>query len=472
MRYPSLYFRKQTPFTLYPQYGAQQVLTLQPNNTDGLDSFINSGSATNYGTNASLLIGDDSGASTRYYRSVLKFDLSESGIATTAIIEDVVIEIYENIALVSGGPASWEVQARRLLRDWSESQVTRDIYATGLSWDSAMADTDDVDRSSTISGTVTLDGTAAGDFIQISGAGLVADVQAFINGTYPNYGWLIMAPTLENLGTNRAYNNFSSSDDANASKHPRITIYFREKADVYASLPQNLNLNIPAVLITFDDGYDDVYEEAFSYMNPRNMPANAYVITDYIGGGAGAYMTAAQLQEMDAAGWAICNHTTNHPNLTTKTEAEQETILGDARTALNALGLTRCSSHVAYPSGQYNADTLTAMANLGMLTGRTVGGDPAIMPDFSLYEITSFLINEATTLQDAKDFVDGLIATGRVGTVYLHYLTVSGAGVNEWSISNFRAWIDYILQKKLVSLTIDQFYTLLSTGITYRVPWD
>ncbi|HEX9028069.1 MAG TPA: polysaccharide deacetylase family protein, partial [Anaerolineales bacterium] len=112
-------------------------------------------------------------------------------------------------------------------------------------------------------------------------------------------------------------------------------------------------------MLCFDDSQASTYT-GLTYLKDRGRVATIYTITGTIGNTG--YHTAAHLLELDAAGFAIANHTHSHTNLTTLTEAQQETELSGGRTDLEALGLTRASRHVAYPNGASNADTLTAMA--------------------------------------------------------------------------------------------------------------
>ena len=65
----------------------------------------------------------------------------------------------------------------------------------------------------------------------------------------------------------------------------------------------------PRVALTFDDGYNFDHR-ILEYLHSQGISASAFVI------GAWAERNIALLQEMDALGWDVCNHTHTHPWLT------------------------------------------------------------------------------------------------------------------------------------------------------------
>ena len=80
----------------------------------------------------------------------------------------------------------------------------------------------------------------------------------------------------------------------------------------------------PSVVLTFDDGFADVYENAWPALRDRRVPFTIYLATAYMGermvwegstaqGPHGMGMTWRQLEEMLASGLCtIGNHTHNH----------------------------------------------------------------------------------------------------------------------------------------------------------------
>lgn len=235
-------------------------------------------------------------------------------------------------------------------------------------------------------------------------------------------------------------------------------------------LPQQLNNTIPAVLISFDGGWASQYSEAYAYMHAENMNATAYVTTSVLNGAG--YLTDAQLQEMDGGGWDIANHTVNHHHNYDMTQAEEEAEFTGCRNYLNALGLTRASRHVAYPYGDYDAETQAAMEATAMLSGRLAAGETTeYVADLDWYQLPVLELRNATTLAQAKAFLNDACCHGRIAHLFTHELVAAGPTTYQWLISDFQALIDYILYKNMVSLTISQLYALNSGPLVYSNPW-
>jgi len=227
---------------------------------------------------------------------------------------------------------------------------------------------------------------------------------------------------------------------------------------------------VPAVMITFDDEYRSVYEEAFAYMQTKGVKGTFYVMTDAIGGtNDPPYITAEQLLEMDAAGWSIGNHTTDQ---TVLSEVSLEVATGkilDAKIALNTLGLTRASMHLAYPGGMYNDTAIQAAKDAGMLTARRVAS-PVGYPDYNPinnYVILSTLRGgSGESISYALSAVDAAVAAQKTLLFYGHKLMEPADDSTKWEPWRFRAFIDYCLIKKIPFITINDYHTLQSSSLT------
>ncbi len=69
-----------------------------------------------------------------------------------------------------------------------------------------------------------------------------------------------------------------------------------------------------SVILTFDDGYRDAYENAFPLLKKYGMIGTFFVITGMVG--FPAYLTWDQITEMHRAGMEFAAHTVDHPFLT------------------------------------------------------------------------------------------------------------------------------------------------------------
>ena len=116
-----------------------------------------------------------------------------------------------------------------------------------------------------------------------------------------------------------------------------------------------LGTPLPAkpVIITFDDGYRDVYTNAFPLLRAYGFTATVYVITDFVDRGLTPYLTWPQIEEMYAAGIEFGAHSRDHPDLRRKSyDFLVWQILGPKQT-LEA-HLPAPVRTFSYPSGAYD----------------------------------------------------------------------------------------------------------------------
>lgn len=106
------------------------------------------------------------------------------------------------------------------------------------------------------------------------------------------------------------------------------------------------------VILTFDDGWVDVYYDAFPLAKEFNMKICMYVITDFVG--TSGYCTIDQLKEMNDSGLVeIDSHTLSHPYLDTLSSNNVNNELVNSKKWLkDNLGID--SKVICYPSGRKN----------------------------------------------------------------------------------------------------------------------
>ncbi|NJN82282.1 MAG: polysaccharide deacetylase family protein [Caldilineaceae bacterium] len=114
-------------------------------------------------------------------------------------------------------------------------------------------------------------------------------------------------------------------------------------------LEQGSALPEKPVVLTFDDGYRDNYENAFPLLVERGMTATFFVVTDFIDTQRPEYLTWDMAREMQAGGMVIESHGRNHTSL--KGRDDDFLIwqaLGSAETIQFELG--RRPHFVTYPA--------------------------------------------------------------------------------------------------------------------------
>jgi peptidoglycan/xylan/chitin deacetylase (PgdA/CDA1 family) len=138
--------------------------------------------------------------------------------------------------------------------------------------------------------------------------------------------------------------------------------------DVRAYFAGSQPLPAKPVVITLDDGYADLYTNAFPILAAHGFKAVAYIVSGFVG--RWAYVTAAQVVQMDQNGIEIGDHTVDHANLARSSYASTMFQLVDSKRMLENL-VGHPVLDFAYPSGQFNAQTVAAVQRAGYDTGVT-----------------------------------------------------------------------------------------------------
>jgi peptidoglycan/xylan/chitin deacetylase (PgdA/CDA1 family) len=109
------------------------------------------------------------------------------------------------------------------------------------------------------------------------------------------------------------------------------------------------------VIITFDDGYEDVFTNGYPVLKSYNFKANAFIITSYIGNKV--YITADQIKEMSSSGvFEIGSHTVTHPYLPKLSNEKLDEEFKNSQSTLQSL-LNKKVTTLAYPMGGNNEST-------------------------------------------------------------------------------------------------------------------
>ena len=108
------------------------------------------------------------------------------------------------------------------------------------------------------------------------------------------------------------------------------------------------------VLITFDDGYRNVFGKAYPVLRRLGLRATAYVIVGRISNGDPSFLTWAQLRALERSGVEIGSHTLTHRDLTSLSRPELRRELHGSRIALERW-LGHPVQFLAYPYGAHDA---------------------------------------------------------------------------------------------------------------------
>ena len=119
-----------------------------------------------------------------------------------------------------------------------------------------------------------------------------------------------------------------------------------------------------AVVLTFDDGYEDAATTALPLLVKYGARATFYVSSGFVG--TPRHVSWKQLRALRAAGMEVACHGTEHLDLSTLDRAGQMREAGGCmRRFARYLGGTAPITY-AYPAGKYDAMTLGIMRGLGI----------------------------------------------------------------------------------------------------------
>lgn len=222
--------------------------------------------------------------------------------------------------------------------------------------------------------------------------------------------------------------------------------------------------------ITFDDGWDSQYTRAFAYMQTKGVQGTAYLITNAVG--TAGKITAANADEMYAAGWCMANHTDDHSYMGAFTKEQAKARIQAGIDWLSARGYARGLKHFGYPGGQYNDAVVQAVFECGCDTARTIndGANGYIVPE--LFKLnTRNIAGGAYTLAQGKAFIDSAITNKSVIPFMFHRIVDTagevGAEGMEILYSDFCELIDYAVASGIDIVTMDELYGSMTISNPY-----
>jgi len=152
--------------------------------------------------------------------------------------------------------------------------------------------------------------------------------------------------------------------------------------------------------ITFDDGYESVWTEAFPEMAARKWTGTVFVVAGSVGGSNSwdvrlsprrfKHLSWTQIGELSEAGFEIGSHTLSHRDLTRLDGDARRRELRDSKRAIeDRIGMPVTS--VSYPFGRCSQkvvdDAIAAGYTCGFTSSPNDGSDMMAMGRLSVYSI-------------------------------------------------------------------------------------
>ncbi len=174
--------------------------------------------------------------------------------------------------------------------------------------------------------------------------------------------------------------------------------------DLSRAIAGKQELPAKPIILTFDDGYLDNYENAYPVLQEFGFKGTFFIPTEFIDLGREGYMTWPIIEEMAANGHRFEPHSRTHPDLRNRRhDFLIWEILGPQETLAAHIGYT--PRYFAYPSGRYDDKVMQTLQELnfwGAVT--TMGGTWHGFED--RYEWTRVRIAYGHSMQDFIDRVE------------------------------------------------------------------
>ena len=187
-----------------------------------------------------------------------------------------------------------------------------------------------------------------------------------------------------------------------------------------------------SVVITFDDGYEDNFENAFLPLLSRGMVATWFIVASAIGGASNwlkgngrnrPLLTRGQILDMDQAGMEIGSHGYRHVSYPALSREEQQEEMVASREKLEDL-LGKSVQGFAFPYGNYNEESLEALRYSGYsyaCTTRSGRFNPMEDP-FQVRRVTIYSGDNEKILARKLIFADNDVSWKKMTRYYLERL--------------------------------------------------
>ena len=127
----------------------------------------------------------------------------------------------------------------------------------------------------------------------------------------------------------------------------------------------NTGAPLPArpVVLTFDDGYRDNYDNAFPLLKKYGFTGTFFVVSDFVNSGRPEFLTWEMAREMSEAGMSIESHSRTHPDLRGRSfQSLVWEILGPIEAITYYTG--QRPHFFCYPSGKYDRDSIAVLKSV------------------------------------------------------------------------------------------------------------
>jgi peptidoglycan/xylan/chitin deacetylase (PgdA/CDA1 family) len=163
------------------------------------------------------------------------------------------------------------------------------------------------------------------------------------------------------------------------------TISFRE---LIFALTEQIDLPVKPIIISFDDGYRDNYENAFPLLRKYGYSGTFFIFTQPIDANSVEYLSWEMVTEMHKAGMEFGSHSYSHPDMSGKDDEFQVfEVLASKEAIEERIG--EPVRFFSYPSGRYDDLTIRVLKSANFWGAVTThwGAEHAYRERFEMHRV-------------------------------------------------------------------------------------
>ena len=183
-----------------------------------------------------------------------------------------------------------------------------------------------------------------------------------------------------------------------AEGYQSITLY-----DLLHHLTQGAPLPHKPVIITFDDGYRDNYDNAFPLLQQYGFDATFFVLVEVTNQGEAEYLTWDMMREMLAAGMDIECHARVHEYLPDNDDARLIWQVLGCREALESQ-LGQRPRFISYPSGRFD-ERVAAFFTSDNYWGGITTQQGTLHSSDALFQLKRLRVRNSTTVEELAELL-------------------------------------------------------------------
>ena len=229
--------------------------------------------------------------------------------------------------------------------------------------------------------------------------------------------------------------------------------------------PAHAGTSPTVISLTFDDGNEDQYTNAFPVLQQYGMHGTFYIITGFAGVNPNS-MTLSQLQALYSAGNEIAGHTVLHPDLAQVSTDEATREICDGRNTLLKWGFP--VTDFAYPYADVNSTLEGIAQQCGFNSARGLGqlrtpygcqtcAAAETIPPADPYDINApGAVTAQWTLADLESVVTNAESAGGWVPITFHHICDNACDPYSVSTSLFSSFIQWLSTQPVSVETVGQ----------------